>query len=98
MGHSEPGGHWFVKKNLKLKILRQTPFRSWSCTIKNKVSTKEKDWIPKMGLKLANLRLHLLLTRQKKPFPSNTLKSQAHERCFGEKMLERGSREEEGLK
>jgi hypothetical protein len=51
-----------------------------------------------MGLKLANLRLHLLLTRQKKPFPSNTLKGQAHERCFGEKMLERGSREEEGLK
>ena len=26
-GHSEPGGHWIVKKNLKLKILCQTPFK-----------------------------------------------------------------------
>jgi|688.fasta_scaffold578852_1 hypothetical protein len=41
-----------------------------------------------MGLKLANLRLHLLLTRQKKPFPSNTLKGRltsiiSEKRCWG---------------
>jgi hypothetical protein len=47
-----------------------------------------------MGLKLANLRLHLLLTRQKKPFPSNTLKGRLtsiilEKRCWKEALERR---------